>query len=460
MIILKFGGTSVADAQAICRMMSIVEDRLNKEPLIVVSALSKVTDTLYKICDYTEHCQAKEALLLVEHLRERHKHVADGLIPVENPLHAEACQKIDQLCNQLKKLVEVICDLEELSDRSRARIIATGEYLSSNLIGCALNARGIRTHLLDARKIILTDHNHLKGEPDLPRISEIAPQIIRQAQYLLDEAPAQALITQGFVSATESGIPTVLGRGGSDYTASILGMAVNAQEIEIWTDVNGVHTADPRKVADTRSLPLISFEEAAEMAHFGAKVLHPSTIEPAVLKNIPISVLNSRQPEAPGTRILRDQDIPEGIKSLSCKEHVQIINIFSSRMINASGFLSRVFDLFSTHHLPIDLISTSQASISVSVPAEEDTDLLIEALSSFATVFVETDKSQVSLVGKRMARTPDLYPKLFECLRNEKIYMISQGARLNNLSLVIDRHRLSPLMNQLHQTLFAHEHHH
>ncbi|MBR5249218.1 MAG: aspartate kinase [Bacteroidales bacterium] len=457
MIIMKFGGTSVADAEAILRMMSIVEEKLNKQPIIVVSALSKVTDTLYKICDYAERCESIEALMLVEHLRERHKHVADGLIAANNPLHTSACQKIDELCNQLKKLVEVICDLEELSDRSRARIIATGEYLSSNLIAFALNAHHIHTHLLDARKIVLTDTNHLKGEPDLPRISEIAPKIIQQALYGMEQQPAQALITQGFVSATESGIPTVLGRGGSDYTAAILGMAVQAENIEIWTDVDGIHTADPRQVKNTLSLPEVSFEEAAEMAHFGAKVLHPSTIEPAVGQNIPITVLNSQNPSGPGTRILPNSSIPTGVKSLSCKEHILVINIFSTRKINASGFLSRIFELFSDHHLPIDLISTSEANVSITLSAEANIDRLLEDLATFAMVFVETNKSQLSIVGKEMALMPDLHTRIFQTLAQEKIYMISQGAGLNNLSLVIDRDRLNPVMNQLHHTLFYHE---
>lgn len=454
MIVLKFGGTSVADAEAIQRMMSIVEEKLNRQPVIVVSALSKVTDTLYKICEYTERGESPEALMLVEHLRERHRHVLSGLIGSDHPLAPEAAARIDELCGQLRKLVEVICDLGELSDRSRARIIATGEYLSSNLICYALNAKGIRTGLLDARRIILTDDNCLKGEPDLPRISEVAPEIIRKAHRLLDGGTADTLITQGFVSATENGIPTVLGRGGSDYTASIIGMATDAEEIEIWTDVDGVHTADPRKVAGTRSLPAISFEEAAEMAHFGAKVLHPSTIEPAVNKNIPISVLNSRNPHGPGTRILNDREISPGAKSISSKENIVVINIFSTRMINAAGFLSRVFDIFGRHHLPVDLISTSEANVSVTVSAEEDTEAVVRELSEFSTVFIETDKAQLSIVGKEMAFVPEFYRSVFRAADGERIYMISQGATVNNLSLVVDKSRLQILMNRIHKALF------
>lgn len=459
MIVMKFGGTSVADAEAIQRMMNLVEEKLQKHPLIVVSALSKVTDTLYKICDYAERCESIEALMLVEHLRERHKHVIEGLIPSTNPHFETANQRIDELCNQLKKLIEVVCDLEELSDRSRARIIATGEYLSSNLIANALNAHGIATNLVDARKLILTDQNHLQGEPDLRSISEVVPHVIQEAQRLLNGETAEALITQGFVSATASGIPTVLGRGGSDYTASLLGMAVQAESIEIWTDVDGIHTADPRKIPNTQSLTEVSYEEAAEMAHFGAKVLHPATLLPAVGKNIPISVLNSRNPQAPGTQICCNEAVGPGIKSLSYKDNIVLLSIFSNRILQSAGFLSRVFEVFSKHHLPIDLISTSEANVTASLVPDKPLDAVIDELSNVATVLVETGKAQVSLVGKELLFVPELYPKIFETLAHEKIYLISQGASLNNLNFIIDKARLPEITHHLHKTLFEHESH-
>lgn len=459
MIVMKFGGTSVADAEAIHRMMNLVEERLQKHPLIVVSALSKVTDTLYKICEYAERSESIEALMLVEHLRERHKRVIEGLIPNTNPYYQSANGRIDELCNQLKKLIEVVCDLEELSDRSRARITSTGEYLSSNLIANALNARGIQTNLVDARKLILTDQNHLQGEPDLHRIAEVVPHVIQEAQRLLNGESADALITQGFVSATDGGIPTVLGRGGSDYTASLLGMAVGAESIEIWTDVDGIHTADPRKIKNTRSLREISYEEAAEMAHFGAKVLHPATIEPAVDKSIPITVLNAQNPQAPGTKIRRNCEVNTGIKSLSYKDNILLVSIFSNRILQSASFLSRILGIFSKHHLPIDLISTSESNVTITLPGGIPLETILEELAPYATVFVETGMAQLSLVGKELILVFELYLKIFQVLAQEKIYLISQGASLNNLNFVVEKTRLPEISSLLHQTLFEHENH-
>lgn len=454
---MKFGGTSVADSQAIERVMTIVRGKLDKQPIIVVSALSKVTDALYKICDFTERGDSLEALMLVENIRERHLRLVDELVGCSEEHFAKATAHVNDLCDSLRKLIEVICDLGELSQRSRARIISNGEYLSSGIICHALNASGIATSLIDAREIIITDDNCLKGEPDLKRISEVVPEVIRRAHSLMGGAEAEAIITQGFVSASADGVPTVLGRGGSDYTASIIGMAVDAREIEIWTDVDGVQTADPRKVEGTRSLDSISYTEAAEMAHSGAKVLHPSTIEPAVNKRIPISVLNSRRPECRGTRILQDECIPSGVKSISCKENVRLVNIFSARKFNSVTFASKTFALLASHNIPVDMITVSESTVTVSVAEDADIMPLIEQLSGYATVYVESGKSQVSLVGKDMAFTRGVCQKVFGALQGVTIYMISQGASGNVLSMVIDRTCLAQVMNDLHKVIFEDE---
>ena len=453
---MKFGGTSVADAQAIKRVMSIVGGRLDKAPVIVVSALSKVTDSLYKICDFAENGDLIEAEMLVENIRDRHLKLIDELIEDEK-YSSEARGHTDSLCDNLKKLVDVICDLGELSERSRARIISTGEYLSSGIICCALNASGISTNFLDARKLIITDENYLKGEPDLHRISLKVPEIIGSAYKALDGTPVSAVITQGFVSATENGVPTVLGRGGSDYSASLIGMAMNAEEIEIWTDVDGVHTADPRRVEETKSLEAISFREAADMAHSGAKVLHPSTMEPAVGKNIPIKVLNSMNPSAKGTVIKQESDIRSGVKSVSCKENVRMLNIFSSRVYNSSGFLSRVFSIFGKHHFSFDLITVSEGSVSVTIGEDDDIQEMMEELSVFATVFIETGKSQIAIVGKDMAAEKDVLGRIFDVLEGHRIYLMSMGSAGGSLSLVVDKNELNCIIRDLHKVLFADE---
>ena len=450
MIVMKFGGTSVANYEAITRMISIVRGKLEERPVVVVSALSKVTDMLYRISDRAAARDREEADILLAQLRERHLSLAGELLGTGGKLYEEACAKVNSICDTLCSFVSAVCAVGELSPRSKAIIISNGEYLSSNIICCAMNAAGIRTHYMDARSMIITDDDYLKGEPDMKAIAANTPEIVLQAYQ-----DADAVITQGFVSATGSGEPTVLGRGGSDYSASLIGMAIDASRIEIWTDVDGVRTADPRRVPDTRCLDRISFEEAAEMAHFGAKVLHPLTIEPAIRKNIPIYVLNSMNPSGEGTAILQSQFIEDGVKSVSCKENIYVINIFSTKMINTSGFLKKVFEIFSEHKVSVDLISTSEANISVTVDSSQKIDDVVSALSEFADVYVDTDKSQVSVIGKNIVSLKGLLEQTFAPLRECKIYMISQGASYVNISFVVDRAVLDDVVRQIHKYLFC-----
>ena len=446
---MKFGGTSVANYDAITRMISIVRGRLDEKPVVVVSALSKVTDLLYKISDEAALRNRAGAMELLGQLRKRHLDLADELMPDSPEECRDAKEKINGICDSLVSFVDAVCAVGELSPRSKAIIISNGEYLSSNVICCAMNASGIRTNYIDARRMIVTDDDYLKGEPDMEAISDKVPGVVLGAYEYAD-----AVITQGFVSATASGEPTVLGRGGSDYSASLIGMAIDATRIEIWTDVDGVRTADPRRVDNTKCLDKISFEEAAEMAHFGAKVLHPLTIEPAVKKNIPIYVLNSMNPEGQGTAILQSSFIEDGVKSVSCKENILVINIFSTKMINTSGFLKKVFAIFSEYKVSVDLISTSEANISVTVDASQDIRGVVGALSEFAEVYVDSDKSQVSVIGKNIVNLKGLLEQTFAPLRDCRIYMISQGASYVNISFVVDRSALTDVVRQIHKYLF------
>ena len=452
MIVMKFGGTSVADSEAISRTISIIRSKLDKKPVVVVSALSKVTDTLYKIADNAMIRNKMDAMDLLEQLRSRHIGLAHDLMS-DNPSYCHlACEKVNSICDELSSFVSAVCALGELSDRSKAVIISTGEYLSSNVICCAMNARGIKTGYMDARTMIITSTDYLKGEPDSDAIQSRVPGVVSAAFEGND-----AVITQGFVSATAEGEPTVLGRGGSDYSASLIGMAIDASVIEIWTDVDGVRTADPRRVENTRCIEKISFEEAAEMAHSGAKVLHPLTIEPAVNKNIPIYVLNSMNPEGKGTVILQSSFIDDGVKSVSFKENIYVINIFSTKMINTSGFLKKVFEIFSVNKVSVDLISTSEANISVTVDSSQNIDKVVEQLSEFADVYVDSDKSQISVIGKNIINLKGLLSRTFAPLADCKIYMISQGASYVNLSFVVDRSELTDAVRQIHKYLFENE---
>ena len=451
MIVMKFGGTSVANFEAITRAIFIIGGRLDQKPVVVVSALSKVTDLLYRISDAAASQDSTLTKELLSELRQRHLNLAGQLLEQSPMLKESALARINSICDELDALANAVCAVGELSDRNKAIIISNGELLSSTIICFAMNAKGIRTNFIDARKMMITNQSYLKGEPVVEEILARVPGIVEDAYKGMD-----AVITQGFIASNMKGEQTVLGRGGSDYSASLIGLAVDAEKIEIWTDVDGVRTADPRTIQNTKYLEKISFEEAAEMAHFGAKVLHPLTIEPAVKKNIPIYVLNSMNPSGKGTAILRNELIEDGVKSVSFKENIRVINIFSMRMINTSGFLRRVFEIFSENKVSVDLISTSEANISVTVDASEKIDGVVAELSEFAEVIVDDDKSQVSVIGKNIVRLNGMLKRTFAPLKRCNVYMISQGASFVNISFVVDREELTEVVQDLHDHLFDH----
>ena len=449
MIVMKFGGTSVANFEAITRTIFIIGGKLDQKPVVVVSALSKVTDLLYRISDAAASKDKALTKELLAELRQRHVNLACQLLE-QNPVQKEsAVGRVNAICDELDALANAVCAVGELSDRNKAIIISNGELLSSTIICFAMNAKGIRTNWIDARKMMVTNDAYLKGEPVESEIVSRVPGMIAEAYEGMD-----AVITQGFIASNMKGEQTVLGRGGSDYSASLIGLSVDAERIEIWTDVDGVRTADPRVVQNTKYLEKISFEEAAEMAHFGAKVLHPLTIEPAVKKNIPIYVLNSMNPSGKGTAILRNELIEDGVKSVSFKENIRVINIFSMRMINTSGFLRRVFEIFSENRVSVDLISTSEANISVTVDAGEKIENVVRELSEFAEVIVDEDKSQVSVIGKNIVRLNGMLKRTFAPLKRTNVYMISQGASFVNISFVVDREELTEVVQDLHDHLF------
>ena len=446
---MKFGGTSVANFEAITRTIFIVGGKLDQKPVVVVSALSKVTDLLYRISDAAASKDSALTKELLAELRARHVNLACELLE-QNPVQKEsAVGRVNAICDELDALANAVCAVGELSDRNKAIIISNGELLSSTVICFAMNAKGIRTNWIDARRMMVTNDAYLKGEPIESEIVSRVPGMVAEAYNGMD-----AVITQGFIASNMKGEQTVLGRGGSDYSASLIGMAIDAERIEIWTDVDGVRTADPRKVQNTKYLEKISFEEAAEMAHFGAKVLHPLTIEPAVKKNITIYVLNSMNPSGKGTAILRNEFIEDGVKSVSFKENIKVINIFSMRMINTSGFLRRVFEIFSENKVSVDLISTSEANISVTVDASQKIDKVVAELSEFAEVIVDEDKAQVSVIGKNIVRLNGMLKRTFAPLKRCNVYMISQGASFVNISFVVDREELTEVVQDLHDHLF------
>lgn len=468
MIVMKFGGTSVRDSEAVERLIKIVSRNHGQKTVVVVSALAGVTDTLIRIARHAVKGQAgkamnlsedtdekdpdrnDEAVLLTSELEHRHLLMAEQLMAGNETLLREATDTIRQLFVKLSEIVRVISVLEELSDMSMAKIQSFGEILSSFIIYKAMLKSGMKCSFADARSIIITDTNYLRGEPQTDFICKRVTDLLEREFRNND-----VVITQGFISATADGVGTTLGRGGSDYTAALIGMAANASEIQIWTDVDGVHTTDPRKVNKTRSISVMSFSEAAELSFFGAKVLHPATIQPAVEKNIPVKVLNSMRPDRPGTLILRDDEVHEnGVKAVSFKENITVINVFSMKMLNAFGFLTRLFEVFGKFGISVDLISTSEVNVSLTVDSESDLDDVVAEVSQFASVSVSSDKSQVSVVGKNLRGTTGLAKRIFSAVSDYNITMISQGASDINISFVVNRSDLTAVVNSLHKEFF------
>lgn len=450
MIVMKFGGTSVGDAAAVKRLIEIVKSRLKKSPVIVVSALSKTTDTLHDVAVLASSGDFSRSKKLLSGLKIRHLNMLSELLENNQKKSPAAAEKVNGYFSDLLDLIKGVNLLSELSDRSLAKIISFGELLSSFIINEALNAGGIKCNIIDARDFIVTDGNYLKGEPDLNSIKEKTPSAINNSLKGFN-----AVITQGFIANTPDGITATLGRGGSDYTASLIGMALDAEEIEIWTDVDGVHTADPRIVSGTKSVAVMTFEEAAELAYFGAKVLHPSTIQPAVEKDIPVRIMNSMSPESQGTLVIRaDNKHEQGVRSISCKENITVLNIFSTKMLNSYGFLHNLFEVFDKFKTSVDLITTSEVNVSLTLDSDERLDEIVNDLSAFSRVSVSRDKSLVCVVGKDLKYTKGVAKRIFGAAGDYNITMISQGASAINISFVVDKSDLKNILQILHDEFF------
>ncbi len=453
MIVMKFGGTSIGDAAAIRRTISIITKKMRSKPVVVVSACSGVTNLLHQLVDFTEEGEKEKSEQIISSIKQRHKSTVDELASGVDPKRptpdtAEINQKIDTLCNSLWTLSKAHMG-GQIPDADKAYMISLGEYLSSNIVCFMMNALGLKTAWLDARHFMITSHDYLTAAADVPEVQKRATSVIERAFKNAD-----AVITQGFMGVTIEGDPTIMGRGSSDYSASLLGMVLDADRIEIWTDVDGICTADPNIVPEARGISKLSYEEAAELARFGAKVLHPLSIEPAASKNIPLYVLNSMNPDCEGTVVMNRSCIFDGVKSISYNENIRMINIYSPKMINTSGFMSKIFGIFERQGVSVDMISTAEASVTVTVDASVNTDPLAAALSKLGNVTVDRDKSQVSIIGKNLIGVKGAVAAVFEAVSDSKIYMMSQGSSFLNLSIVVDRPEMTAVIRKLHKSFF------
>jgi aspartate kinase len=454
-VVMKFGGTSVQDPDAVGRLIAIVRatrDAARPDggagPVVVVSALSKVTDGLLAVADRSAAGAMTEVERDLEALRQRH--LAMLVLVRDVDARAALAGATARQFDELASLARALHVLGEVSPRSRDAIAAVGELVSSRLVAAALTDAGVPAEWVDARQVLVTDEHFGAAMPIADATAGRLEACVRPVL-----ARGGVPVIGGYVGGTPGGVATTLGRGGSDYSAAVFGAGLGAAEIQIWTDVDGMLTGDPRLVPNPRVVSRLSFDEASELAYFGAKVLHPSTILPAIARDIPVRILNSRNPAHPGTRIHATGD-PDatGPVAFACKRHVTRIDISSTRMLMAHGFLQRLFEVFARCRTAVDVVTTSEVSVSVTIDDERRLEDIRTALGEFADVRCVSDRAIVCAVGERMATDPGLSTRVIAALEGLPIEMISQGGSRKNVTVVLPDAHAGHAMVRLHARFF------
>ncbi|HKB09240.1 MAG TPA: lysine-sensitive aspartokinase 3 [Vicinamibacterales bacterium] len=449
-VVMKFGGTSVADPDAIGRLIAIVRQQMERDgqpPVVVVSALAKVTDALVAIAQLAEEGAAERAAGELMALLDRHVQVAAAVTTASREAVIAAVRReFDELIG----LIHALAVLREVSPRSRDAVHAVGEVVSSRIVAAAFENHGIAASWVDARTVLVTDAEHTAAAPDMDATCERV-----QAHIAPVTAEGRVAVLGGFIGATAAGITSTLGRGGSDYSAAIFGACLGVDEIQIWTDVDGMLTADPRIVPQPRLVPQLSFAEASELAYFGAKVLHPSTILPAVSRNIPVRILNSRRPQNTGTRIAADAAPANGqLTAIACKRDVTVIDITSTRMLMAHGFLRRLFEVFERFKTAVDVVTTSEVSVSVTVDDTRRLEAILDNLHTFAEASCERDMAIICAVGENLRADPTLFGRAVTSLDRIPLRLVSQAASRRNITFVLRDADVAHAMMRLHESFF------
>lgn len=447
--VLKFGGTSVADAPAFLRVARIIETQRNAQPVVVTSAMSRVTDALLTSMQTAATGAADEAAHTLAAHFTRHQEVADACLGV-----TEATQFRAELDSTRQAVSTLLRECASTARGSLARlqdeVVAYGERLAASLLAAVLRANGLPARYVDARRCIVTDEQFGRATPLLHETTE---RTCAEVGAVL--AAGELPVLGGFIAANGKGETTTLGRGGSDYSAALVGACLAAREIQIWTDVSGVLTADPRVVQHAATIPRLSYAEAAELAFFGAKVLHPKTILPAVVRGIPVRICNSRDPQGPDTEIHFDtEQSPRTVKAIAHKRGVTIVHVTSARMLGAYGFLRALFEVFERHRTAVDVVTTSEVSVSLSL---DDTAALAEIardLEQIGAVKIERNRAVVCVVGEGLRNTPGIAASVFTAVRDINVMLISQGASSVNLTFVVAEEQVERAVRQLHQAFF------
>ncbi|MDI1242472.1 MAG: lysine-sensitive aspartokinase 3 [bacterium] len=445
---MKFGGTSVGDVAAFERVYHVVSSQMEKRLVVVVSAMTKVTDALLAAFDMAKKGDFAEAITSLQPHFERHVVVANHFIPEGSPnlFDVELQFVRNELSDLLMRAARRSLPLSMLKDA----IVSYGEQLSSRLLAEVLKAKGMSARQFDSRRLIMTDDEFGAAQPIIDETNEIV-RLELEPSIRAGEVPVMG----GFIAGNRAGETTTLGRGGSDYSAAIVAAALNASELQIWTDVSGVMTCDPRISSNARTIPVLSYEEAAELAYFGAKVLHPKTIKPAVDNAIPVRVCSTFQPDRIGTMILAESGhAPNTIKSIASKKNITILRINSARMLGAYGFMSAVFQVFDRHRTVIDVISTSEVSVALTLDHADGIDKLVEDLRRLGDVEVESGYAVICVVGDGLRASTGLASKIFSTIEDVHVALVSHGASAVNLTFVVRESDASTVIKKLHEEFF------
>ncbi len=445
---MKFGGTSVGDVAAFERVFQVISTQSDKQPVVIVSAMTKVTDALLGAVEVAKNGDFATAFASLETHFERYIEVSKYFIPNDGPnaFNRELEFARGEISDLLMRVSRRSLPLQMLRDA----IVSYGEQLSSRLLAEVLKAKGVNARQVDSRRLIVTDDEYGAATPLIDETNEL---IKLELEPLINAG--EVPIMGGFIAANRGGETTTLGRGGSDYSAALVAAALNARELQIWTDVTGVMTCDPRICSDARTIPVLSYEEAAELAYFGAKVLHPKTIKPAVDNAIPVRVCNIFEPNETGTMVLADSDeAPNKIKSIAHKKKITILRITSARKLGSYGFMSALFQIFERYRTVIDVISTSEVSVALTLDNTAEIEKIVTELKRLGEVEVEAGYAVICVIGEGLRATTGLASSVFSTINDVNVALISHGASSVNLTFVVKEEYVTDVITRLHMEFF------
>lgn len=443
-VVVKFGGTSVANVTQIQKALAIAKQYIDRGVVLVASAMGKTTDRLTGIIDTCVLGHREIGLTELNQIREEHLAELESITDHRVRLHG--VKRIELLCDEMQELCTEVATQKAATDLQSAYILAHGELLATTVIYAMARWQQLKCTLLDSREFIKTDTQPLKAEVDWPATQKQIKECIKMRRNAM-------YIAQGYIASSQDGRTTTLGRGGSDYSAALIGAALNVESIEIWTDVDGILTTDPQIVRAAMPVNELSYNEAAELSHFGTTVIHPSTMVPAIQKGIPLMVRNINNPTHRGTKIGK-QAQGSGVRAIAVKRGITVVNIQSYRMLNAYGFLSRIFAVFADHKKAVDLIATSEISVSLTVDDNKDMSVIVGKLERFAKIEIQSEQGIVSVVAQSFWKDSKAIIRAFTALDTIPIKLVTLGGSDTNLSIVVDKKHISRAVRSLHSVFF------